>query len=133
MKHHLLGRRRLLYTGSFLVFGLGLVVAGVVASPLALRQVTAQSVDSQEALPTLGDANDPAHQSPTGEAPASEAATPLAPEQQRQLAEEAVAQDPQHRVLCEKPDGSVTVIVARRVDASAKPAPPAAAGCKGGL
>jgi hypothetical protein len=49
MKHRLLGRRRLLYTGSFLVFGLGLVVAGAVASPLALRQVTAQSVDSQEA------------------------------------------------------------------------------------
>jgi hypothetical protein len=133
MKHRLLGRRRLVYAGSVVVFGLALVVAGVVASPLAPHQVTAQSVDSREALPTLGDANDPAHQSPAGEAPASEAATPLAPEQQRQLAEDVVAQDPQHRLLCEKPDGSVTVIVARRVDSSAKPAPPAAAGCKGGL
>ncbi len=46
------------------------------------------------------------------------------------MAEQFVAQDPNHRALCEKPDGTVTVIVSRRVNPTG-PMPPPAAGCRG--
>lgn len=70
--------------------------------------------------------------SPFGEAPLHERPAPTPPAEQRAQAEAFVAEDPQDRVLCEKPDGSVTVIIGRRVDPTSKMEPPAAADCRGG-
>lgn len=72
-----------------------------------------------------------APQSPFGPAPPSESPAPGPPEEQRRMAEQFVAQDPNHRALCEKPDGTVTVIVSRRVNPTGPMPPPPAAGCRG--
>ncbi len=103
------------------------------ASPSSESEPAAAPEGLGRPIPTTAPEDRGNVQSPFGPAPESERPAPLPAEEQPTSAEALVAQDPTHRQLCEKPDGSITVIIGRPANPSAPPSsPPAAAGCKGG-
>lgn len=69
--------------------------------------------------------------SPYGQAPESERPTNPSRAEQREMGQRYVDEAPDERILCEKEDGSFTVLVLRKVDKKSQPTAPAEASCKG--
>ena len=123
--------------------GRRVLVAGFIATSLATIPVMAlttmsSSADSTgpAATATTAPSSPPDDAtSPYGEAPSSEQPQPSGGSSADQLkaAQDYVAADPTSRALCRLADGTMTVIVARRVPPIVGPmVPPASAGCVGG-